>query len=365
MSSSPPGLPRTLRLPPHRSLLQRGPSARLLGLDPRSALVVDDLPPPLVRMLDELVTPVDRAGLVARAVRRGADARAATELLRRLLDAGALVDAAEPAEVVRRRAATAVTVVGGGRLAAGVAVGLALAGVGRVHVAGGVAGPVRAADVGTGLLDADRGRARVDAVVDAARRVVPGVRVGPPPVRPPPDLCVLADAVAPDPVRVAELQANRVAHLPVRLRDGVGVVGPLVLPGRSTCLRCVELHRSALDPGWPAVAAQLVDRVGEGDPATAAATAELGVTQALAALDGAGGGSAPQADGTDAGAAQAGGSGGGGAGAGPPSLGATLELDLAAAVLLRRPWPAHPECTCGAPPAQTCGPGEERGTIMR
>ena len=71
MTWSPSALPRRLRLPPHRSLLLRGPSARLLGLDPRTALVVDDLPPPLARMLDELVAPVERVGLVARAVQPG------------------------------------------------------------------------------------------------------------------------------------------------------------------------------------------------------------------------------------------------------------------------------------------------------
>ena len=38
---------------------------------------------------------------------------------------------------------------------------------------------------------------------------------------------VLADAAAPDPVRVAELVRDGVPHLPVRLRDGHGVVGPL------------------------------------------------------------------------------------------------------------------------------------------
>ena len=57
----------------------------------------------------------------------------------------------------------------------------------------------------------------------------------PAPARPPrhlvPDLVVLADASAPDPAHVAPLMAAGTAHLPVRLRDGTGVVGPLVLPG--------------------------------------------------------------------------------------------------------------------------------------
>ena len=132
-----PALPRTLRLPPHRTLLPRGPSSRLLGLDPGTALVVDDLPPPLALMLDELVAPADRDGLVARAVRRGVDAAAADDLLCRLVEAGALVDAAAPERAARRRAEAVVTVWGDGPLAVGVAAGLALAGVGTVHCAAG------------------------------------------------------------------------------------------------------------------------------------------------------------------------------------------------------------------------------------
>jgi hypothetical protein len=344
MTWSPSALPRRLRLPPHRSLLLRGPSARLLGLDPRTALVVDDLPPPLARMLDELAAPVERVGLVARAVQRGADRDAAEELLGRLVGSGVLVDADEPDRVARQRAAAAVTVVGGGRLASGIAAGLGLAGIGSVWVEAGPDGPVQECDLGTGLLDGDRGRPRAEAIADVVRRVAPGTSVGPPPARAVPDLCVLADAVVPDPSLLAALHRDRIAHLPVRLRDGTGVVGPLVLPGRSACLTCIELHRCGRDPGWPAVTAQLVGQPGRGDAATAAATAALGVAQVLAALDAAAGGATPA----------------------PSVLGATLEIDIASGGLLRRGWPAHPDCGCGAPPfAQTCGPRAERGTIMR
>jgi bacteriocin biosynthesis cyclodehydratase domain-containing protein len=335
-------LPRTLRLAPYRSLMPRGPSSRLVGLDPRTALVVDDLPPPLARMLDELAAPADGAELVARAVRGGAPAAAAQGLLERLVEAGALVDAARVAVGARRRAEAVVAVVGDGPLTVGTATGLALAGVGTVLVdVPGGGGIVGSDDLATGLLDADRGRSRAVAAVDAVRRVAPGVRVGPPPARRVPDLCVLADASAPDPERIAALHRDGVSHLPVRLRDGTGVVGPLVLPGRSACLGCVELHRRARDPDWPLVAAQLVGRPGRAEPATATATAALGVAQVLAALDGAGA-----------------------AGPGPAAVGVALELDLAAGGLRRRPWSPHPDCTCGAPPERECGPVVGRGTIM-
>jgi len=35
---------------------------------------------------------------------------------------------------------------------------------------------------------------------------------------------------------VRELHTAGVAHLPVRLRDGAGLVGPLVIPGVTSCL---------------------------------------------------------------------------------------------------------------------------------
>ena len=137
-----------------------------MGLDPRTALVVDDLAPPLAQMLDELAVPTERVGLVARAVQRGAHRDAAEELLRQLVDADVLVDADGPDRVARQRAAAGVIVVGGGRVAAGTATGLALAGVGSVWIDADADGAVQEGDLGTGLLDGDRGRSAIDAVVD-------------------------------------------------------------------------------------------------------------------------------------------------------------------------------------------------------
>jgi hypothetical protein len=48
-----------------------------------------------------------------------------------------------------------------------------------------------------------------------------------------------------------------VPHLVAATRDGCGVVGPLVLPGRTACLRCIDTERSAVDAAWPAILAQL------------------------------------------------------------------------------------------------------------
>ena len=61
------------------------------------------------------------------------------------------------------------------------------------------------------------------------------------------DLVVLSDSWCADPRMLRELHAARIPHLPVRVRDGTGLVGPLVLPGVTSCLRCADLHRSDRD----------------------------------------------------------------------------------------------------------------------
>lgn len=331
MPSEPPAV---LRLPPHRSVLPLGRTGRLLGLDPATALAVDDLSPPLAQMLDRLDTPVERGLLVDRAVERGANAEDAEALLGELVAAGALIDAGEVERAARHRAASSVLVAGAGPLVVGIVAGLVHGGVGAVHVATG--GTVGAGELGTGSHDSDIGRARLGAVRAAVRRLSPGASTGPPPRGHVPDLVVLADTT-PEPTRVADLLADRTAHLASRLRDGVGIVGPLVLPGRSACLGCLELHRSARDPGWPAVSAQLVGRRGSADPACTAATAALATAQALAALDGSANGAAP-----------------------PPTLDATLELDMSAGTLIRRVWAPRRECRCGAAEAHGHGAGGMR-----
>ena len=314
-------LPTRLRLAPHRTLVPCGATSRRIGLDPATSLVAEDLTAPLAAMLDELGPPVRTAALLDRVTGRGGDRDHAVHLLVELLAAGAVVDARHDERTAERRRHAAVLVDGGGPLAAGVVAGLVVGGVGAVRVA--AHGRVGSADLGTGLVDADRGSDRAAALTALARRTRPGADVGPPPDRGPhPDLVVLADAAATDPEAVDRLHTDTLAHLPVRLRDGTGVVGPLVLPGRTPCLRCADRHREDGEPGWLGIAAQLVGRPGHGDPAHAAATAALAAAQALALLDGR---------------------------AAPAALAAELALDVGAGTLARHPITGHPGCGCGAP----------------
>lgn len=140
------------------------------------------------------------------------------------------------------------------------------------------------------------------------------------------DLVVLSEYLVTDARMVHDLHSEGVAHLPVRVRDGIGLVGPLVIPGATSCLRCADLHRRDRDAAWPAIAAQLRDAVGVADRATLLGTAALAVNQinrVIAAVR--------RQDGvTD-----------------PPSaLNATLEFDLDAGCIEARPWNRHPLCSC-------------------
>jgi hypothetical protein len=49
------------------------------------------------------------------------------------------------------------------------------------------------------------------------------------------------------------LVRRRTDHLVLRMVDGGAVLGPFVVPGVTACLRCVDAHRSVLDPDHVAV----------------------------------------------------------------------------------------------------------------
>jgi hypothetical protein len=142
------------------------------------------------------------------------------------------------------------------------------------------------------------------------------------------DLVVLSDYLVADPRMLRDLHSQGVAHLPVRVRDGAGLVGPLVIPGVTSCLACADLHRRDRDAAWPAVAAQLRDTVGVADRATLLATAALALSQVNRVIGAVRGSDA----GPDPGP--------------PPALNATLEFDVHAGSIVARHWPKHPLCSC-------------------
>ncbi|GGT28291.1 ThiF family adenylyltransferase [Nonomuraea spiralis] len=72
-----------------------------------------------------------------------------------------------------------------------------------------------------------------------------------------PDLAILAPVGPLDNVLVNELADFGIPHLLVSAFEGHGSVGPLVLPGETACLHCLDLTRRDHDPTWPMVTARL------------------------------------------------------------------------------------------------------------
>jgi hypothetical protein len=340
------GVPEQLRLAPGRVALWRSPTCLQVGLDPQRAMVLDELPEPLAALLKRMDGVCSTAELLNEAQAAGSSREEALTMLADMHRCGLVQEAAADAgrpgwhrvalaaeaagwsvhschptrQVLRQRRKAVVRVVGSGRVGVAVATGLAAAGVG--HVAVHATGTVTPADLGTGYLPDDLGRPRAAAAADAVRRCAPDVIIA---TRRQPDLIVLNDIVVPEPTVVTELLGSRIPHLVGYAHEGAAVVGPLVWPGRTSCLRCAELHRAQVDPAWPKLAAQLVGVIPAAGLACTQLAAALTTEQVLATLAG------PQADLPIL-----------------PTWGATLQLDPVRGSLHRLPRPAHPRCGCGA-----------------
>ncbi|HET7899843.1 MAG TPA: TOMM precursor leader peptide-binding protein [Candidatus Nanopelagicales bacterium] len=326
-----------------RPLLRRGPDRVQAGLDPRTALVVDGLSAIASAALLRLDGTVGRHDVLAAAPEL-APVLAALEVHGVLDDEGhgtlaswrreryaadlaalALVTGSTQAaeRVLVRRTRSAVVVRGTDRAAAHVAVGLAAAGVGTVALEG----PDRAAlacDVAP-VSPWEPGASWRDQVTETVRRLgAHPVRVG---IRPPAlvVVCAAADADLPwtDPELCDDLLADGVVHLPVAVAGAAARVGPMVVPGLTPCLWCLDLRHRDADSAWPALADQLRlrhPRAQAGDGVVATHAAALAVAEALRVIDGSGE---------------------------PATYAAQLALEAPSAVVETVPVVRHPVCGCG------------------
>ncbi|MCG7609437.1 MULTISPECIES: cyclodehydratase [Mycobacterium] len=143
------------------------------------------------------------------------------------------------------------------------------------------------------------------------------------------DLVVLADDQVNDPRLLQDLHRDGIAHLSVCVRDGAGLVGPLVIPGLTCCLHCTDLHRTDRDAAWPVLATQLRGAVGSAGRATVLATAALALHQVDLVIRAVG------RPGEDQPAPDV-----------PPTLNTTLELGADGYTIIARHWSRHPDCPC-------------------
>lgn len=336
-------------LHPALSRTWRDDATLQVGVTPELALVVGGLSRPERAVVEAMTGDSDLTALRELAQELGLGRAAADRLTRLLLSAGAAVDGdrlapSDPrrgpdrsAAALQARAADGgdgalearrqarVDVHGAGRVGAQIARLLAAAGVGDVAVLDG--DPVRPGDVSPGghspdTVGASR-RAALDPLLrsdlddDGADGGSGGSRGGDAA-----GFAVLAPTSGTGREEAAELVRLGVPHLIAYVIELTGVVGPLVLPGVSSCLRCLDLHRTGRDPHWPLVLDQAMRRPPPEpacDAALAAAVAGLAATQVLAHLDG----------------------------FVPATVGGTMEVTLPSGLPRRRTWPRHPGCGCG------------------
>lgn len=292
--------------------------------------------------VDALVERLARAGLVddARGGGPAADTlREKQDVLQRLRPdlASLTLTTSEPGGALARlaaRRALRVQVRGAGRVGTVLASALSGAGVGEVDVRD--VGRVEPWDVAPGGLPAESLGERRDAAARAAvRRAAPDRpqrrphSTGSGAEDPGLSLVILTprDDVAvhaPDPSTAEPLMASGTPHLYTGVVEGTGVVGPLVLPGESSCAGCLHEDRTDRDPAWPRLISQWrsgrARRIGACDLTLATAVAGVAAAHALAFLDG----------------------------GSPSGIGVRWEVSLPGLNWHSRPvWP-HPACGCGA-----------------
>lgn len=202
--------PETLRLDPTTPLVWRSPREIQLGTGPR-ALIVGDVTPELEVALGRLRTSGVSRNALRRAVHNGSD-RADAATVEALVDRIASLAMRTP-EPNRRSIA--------------------------------VRGP-RAAELVARF--EDLGLPAAEWRTDLREARITGFRIA--------LACEIGGAeVRPD--RGVAAMSRDLPHLVSVRVDGETTVGPLVLPGTSPCLMCLELHRRDEDTAWPDVAAQL------------------------------------------------------------------------------------------------------------
>ncbi len=347
--------------------LWRDASCVQLGLEPPHGVVLDGVSEAVATVLDLLDGSREWYAVLDEALERGCDPADTATLLDTLLQRGLLDDAARVPDgipvdeldrlrrdfanesllapqpgaasaALSRMHAARIVVVGAGRVGSAVSLLLAAAGASEVTVCD--ARPAEAWDGGpAGFAPPRDSRTRAFATAaGAARRGLKGVRaskLGPDD----PSLYAGASAVvlAPDvycgpaPAVEAALIATRAPYVISGVRETRGIVGPLVLPGRTSCARCHDLFRTDRDPAWPLIAAQL------SSPRSSSITA-CGVELATAIAAVTAGQLHDHLAGRCAGV-----------------LGATLEIGLPDWQMHRRAWRIHPDCGCTASAASLSG----------
>jgi len=318
-------------------LVDRGDNTLQVGTDAPRRLILQHAPADAATVLRALD---GRAALPL--PETGSDAELWSDLFRRLADAGLLGTtgpATEPvlgltgerahlthrygansADVLlARRADAIIEIRGAGRVASGVALQLAASGIGHLHHV--PDRPVRRQDLlppmNESKLPDDRSRlaARLRAISDR-------IQVSAVAAHQRPNLVVIAGDGPADAAATTPLMDDGIPHLAVWAGPSRAVIGPLVLPGLSSCLWCAELTRTDADQGWPLVRQAVQSEPLPPATVLAAGAVALATAEVLDLVE---------------------------ATRRPGTVDGTLEWD-ATHLPRRRSWLPHPECRCRRSP---------------
>ncbi len=300
-------------------MLTRGPGSLQIGVDQSPALVVADVAPGAKRLLALLDGAHPLPELHTCSVQLGLRPGDLDWLLRNLDQAGLLSEggrstASDDLGLRERR----IRLIGAGALGRSVAVLLCRSKLGVLHIIDNDA-PDPALYRPSGAIGS-QATALASLLGDSAHTAVRVANHWTKPEAVSPDLTIVAsDRAECDRVITAGLVRTDQPHLVLRARAGGAVVGPLVLPGHTACVRCTDLTRRDADPAWPTLLPQLM-RIAV--PVTAALTdwaAGMAVAQTLSFLNR----------------------------ATAETSGGTIEISPEDYQTHFRSWPMHPRCGCG------------------
>lgn len=290
-------------------------------------------------LVDQPPGPTDSAAAAEGAAAAGtAPTPAADQVARRLIDLGMLARVpdrtaalattaersalahrygADQAELMAiRRCDATIEVRGSGPVASQLAALLVAAGVGHVHHA--PDRPLRTEDTLPPLPPSSTGGDDRQRLAERLTGISERTRVFPIPSHQPTSLVILAGDGPPEPADAKPLVDSWTPHLAAWAGAARAVVGPMVLPGRSSCLWCAELVRSDADPDWPLVRRAIREQPVPAPMVNAVAAAVLAAAQALELVEGA----EP-----------------------PGTIDGTFEWDVRTP-LRRRSWQRHARCGC-------------------
>lgn len=295
-------------------VLRRSQSEIQLGLDPRHAVVLPDLPSVrkclrLLAVCAEEQEYGDAAGTLALLAERGL-----------VLDAAALQPASHQVAALARCSGGATREQWASRERVLI----------DAHAFGGELGERVARDL-VRMLDEVGLRTRTRPSASGAARVT---RATPRPAARPGTrsserlVGVLIGVGEPRRELLDDWMRDGVPHLLVRLSEGSAAIGPFVVPGETACVRCLDAHHTDADQRWPLLVAQYADRAevprsdGVLEPMDGLLTA---LAVAWAARD-----VTSHAEGRR-----------------PSTWSTTIRLDPELTDLESRQWWRHPECGCG------------------